>query len=93
MKRLLYALAVLVLASTPVQAEFKGTLQREQAWLLEVASASPETTAMFAGFVDRLGNVEGQVIQVSEPVQEILFPKPGRGVTRIIVEVDLAVVF
>ena len=46
MKRLtctLAALALVMAISIPASAEFKGTLQRNQPWMLEIASGSTDT--------------------------------------------------
>ena len=87
MKRLICALAVLVLAYNPAQAEFKGTLQRNQAWLLEVASASTGDTAVTVYYLERRFDViETVSVPPALTVQRTF--SIGRGVTRIIVEVD-----
>ena len=87
MKRLICALAVLVLAYNPAQAEFKGTLQRNQAWLLEIASASTGVTAVTVYYLERRFDViETVSVPPALTVQRTF--SIGRGVTRIIVEVD-----
>ncbi len=88
MNRFLLALAVLVLAYNPAQAEFMGTLQRDQAWLLEIASASTGDTAVTVYSLDRRFDViETVSVPPAVTVQQTI-SRPGRGVTRIIVEVD-----
>ena len=87
MKKLMCALAVLMLTCSPAQALFMGTLQRE-AWTLEIASASPDTTAVTVYY---LGNglqvVEIMSVPAVDTVQQV-FAKPGKNVRRIIIEVD-----
>jgi hypothetical protein len=87
MKKLMCALAVLMLTCSPAQALFMGTLQRE-AWMLEIASASPDTTAATVYY---LGNglqvVEIMSVPAGGTVQQV-FAKPGKNVRRIIIEVD-----
>jgi hypothetical protein len=87
MKKLMYALAVLILTCSPAQALFMGTLQRET-WTLEIASASPDATAVTVYY---LGNGVQVVEIMSGPagvtVQQV-FAKPGKTVRRIIIEVD-----
>ena len=87
MKKLMCALAVLMLTCSPAQALFMGTLQRE-AWMLEIASASPDTTAVTVYY---LGNglqvMEIISVPAGDTVQQV-FAKPGKNVRRIIIEVD-----
>jgi len=87
MKTLMCALAVLLLTCSTAQALFMGTLQRE-AWMLEIASASPDTTAVTVYY---LGNglqvMEIISVPAGDTVQQV-FAKPGKNVRRIIIEVD-----
>jgi hypothetical protein len=87
MNRFLLALAVLVLAYNPAQAEFKGTLQRDQAWFVEIASSSTGDTAVTVYYLDRRFNVIETVLVPSAATVGRTF-SIERGVTRIIVEVD-----
>lgn len=87
MKKLMCALAVLMLTCSPAQALFMGTLQRE-AWMLEIASASPNTTAATVYYLgNRLQVVEIMSVPAGDTVQQV-FAKPGKNVSRIIIEVD-----
>ena len=88
MKKLMCALAVLMLTCSPAQALFMGTLQRE-AWTLEIASASPDgTTAATVYYLgNRLQVVEIMSVPAGDTVQQV-FTKPGKNVRRIIIEVD-----
>jgi hypothetical protein len=87
MKTLMCALAVLLLTCSPAQALFMGTLQRD-AWMLEIASASPDTTAVTVYY---LGNglqvIEIMSVASADTVQQF-FAKPRKNVRRIIIEVD-----
>jgi hypothetical protein len=91
MKRLtciLAALALLMLTYIPAQAEFKGTLQRDQTWVLEVASSCSETTAVTVLSLGR--NLKVELIESVQPAATVQweFPQTGRDVGRIIIEVD-----
>ena len=87
MKKLLCALVMLIMSGSPAQALFMGTLQRE-AWTLEIASASPATTAVT---VYSLGNGLQMLAILSVPAGATVqqdFAKPGKTVRRILIEVD-----
>ncbi len=89
MKILMCALAVLLLTCSPAQARFMGTLQRE-AWMLEIASASPDITAVTVYYLGSgLQVIEIMKVPPADTVQRV-FAKPRRGVRRIIIEVDPA---
>lgn len=81
-------LAVLIWTCAPVQAEFKGTLQRDQDWTLNVDNgATGGTTAVTVFYLGRSDESEFRTVLVGEGVS-LAFSKPGRGVRRIIVEVN-----
>jgi hypothetical protein len=88
MKKLMCALAVLMLTCSQAQALFMGTLQRED-WTLEIASSSPDGTT--AVTVYYLGNglqvIEIMSVPAGDTVQQVV-AKPGKNVRRIIIEVD-----
>ena len=89
MKILMCAVAVLLSTCSPAHALFMGTLQRE-AWTLEIASASPEITAVTVYYLGSgLQVIEIMKVPPVDTVQRV-FPKPRRGVRRIIIEVDPA---
>jgi phage terminase large subunit-like protein len=99
MKRMictLAALAMLIWTCPPAQAEFKGRLQRDLDWTLDVDNSS--TTGETAVTVRYLSNrrneneisseeIEIGLVPGSERVQ-LFFSKPARNVRRIIIEVD-----
>jgi hypothetical protein len=88
MKKLMCALAVLMLTCSQAQALFMGTLQGED-WTLEIASSSPDGTT--AVTVYYLGNglqvIEIMSVPAGDTVQQVV-AKPGKNVRRIIIEVD-----
>ena len=64
-----------------------GTLQRD-AWMLEFASASPDTTAVTVYYLGSgLQVIELMQVPPADTVQRV-FAKPRRGVRRILIEVD-----
>jgi hypothetical protein len=92
----LAALAMLIWSCPPAQAEFKGQLLRNLDWELTVDNSS--TTGGTAVTVDYLGTrgdeneisrerIEIRLVPGSERVR-LFFSQPGRGVKRIIIEVD-----
>jgi hypothetical protein len=99
MKRMicaLAALAMLIWMCPPAQAEFKGQLLRNLEWELTVDNSS--TTGGTAVTVDYLSSrsdeneisrekIEIRLVPGSERVR-LFFSAPGRGVKRIIIEVD-----
>ncbi len=91
MKRLtctLAALALVMAISIPASAEFKGTLQRNQPWLLEIVSGSVDPISATVYYLGR----DVEVVEiVTVPAGEVFhrnIPKPGRGVRRVVVDVD-----
>jgi len=101
MKRLaciLAALAMLIATCPTTQAIVRGTLQRDQDWqiIFDNSSSCCSPTAMTVYYLgDRrildldIFSVPGSYDESQGRVQ-YAFPKPGRGVTRIIIEVDPA---
>jgi len=91
MKRLtctLAALAMVMSAYIPAQAEFKGTLQRDQDWFIEINSQSFDAIAVTVYYLGRnLEVVEIMTVPAVVTIQRNI-PKPGRGVKRVVVEVD-----
>jgi len=91
MTRLTYilaALAMVMMTTIPAQAEFKGTLQRDQDWLLEINNESPDSTTATVYYLGKnLEVIEILTVSAAETIQQTI-PKPGRGVRRAIVEVD-----
>lgn len=90
------ALAILSWTSPPALAEFKGRLQRDLDWALNVDNSS--TTGETAVTVHYLSNrrneneisseeLEIRLVPGSERVR-LSFSKPARNVRRIIIEVD-----
>jgi hypothetical protein len=94
MKRLtctLAALALVMVTSIPAPAEFKGTLQRDQSWFLEINSQSVDTTIATVYYLGRdLEVIEIVKVPAATTVQQTI-PKPAKGVRYAIVEVDLPV--
>ena len=81
---------VLLISTCPTaQAEFKGQMRRDLEWNLSVDNSS--TTGGTAVTVYYLGStrddLEFRTVPGGDRVQ-LSFPKPGRGVKRIIIEVD-----
>lgn len=87
MKKLMCALAVLILTCSTAQAVFKGTLQRD-AWVMEFASSSAGTTAITVYYLGRELRVKGIISVPAAATVQHTFPKPGSGVKRIIIEAD-----
>ncbi len=94
MKRLtctLAALALVMSAYIPAQAEFKGTLKRDQPWMLEINNASYDNATATVYYLGRDLEVAELVTVPSGGTVQTNITKPGRGVRRVIVEVDEAV--
>ena len=94
MKRLTCALATLAMVMctyVPARAEFIGSLPRDQDWTIEITNATNSTTAETVYYVDKRGLdvIETLTVIGTDPVQKTL-PKPGNGVRRIIIQVDLS---
>lgn len=90
------ALAMLFWTSPPARAEFKGRLQRDLDWALNVdnSSTTGETAVTVRYLSDRRNDneisseeLEIRLVPGSERVQ-LSFSKPARNVRRIIIEVD-----
>jgi hypothetical protein len=98
MKRMfctLAALAMLIWTAPPARAEFKGELLREMDWLIHFDNSSTSgSTAMTVYYLGSRGVMDLNIFTVpgnsddSQGRVEYAFSKPGRGVRRIIVEVD-----
>jgi hypothetical protein len=92
MKRItctLAALAMLIWTCTPAQAEFKGTLQGNQPWTLDVDNSNNALAAGLTIFYLGAKNVDFDIHTV--PGTELLTftdLKIPRGTRRIIIEVD-----
>lgn len=94
MKKLICALATLAMVMcthVPARAEFIGTLPSDQDWTIEITNATNSTTAETVYYVDKRGLdvIETLTVIGTDPVQKTL-PKPGNGVRRIIIQVDLS---
>ena len=99
MKRIictLAALALLIWAGPPARAEYRGELRRDIAWQVQVDnSASAGRTAVTVHYlIGRSGEkeigrdeIEIGLVEANARTQ-LIFSKPGRGVRRIIIEVD-----
>src|SRR5205814_9061330 len=82
------ALVMVMMTTIPAQAEFKGTLQRDQDWLLEINNGSLDTTTATVYYLGKnLEVVEILTVSAAETIQQTI-PKPGRGVRRASVDVD-----
>jgi hypothetical protein len=82
------ALALLVGASWPAQAESLGTLPHDQDWTLEVTNSSSEATAVTVYY---LGNNLDVIAVLSVPAAGFLeetLTRPGNRVKRIVIELD-----
>lgn len=95
MKRMICRLALLaVLAWTcaPAQAEYRGVLKRDQDWFLNVDnSATCCRTAFTVHFYgNRFEDIDFRTVGggPEEGRVRLPFPKPGRHITRILIEVD-----
>lgn len=92
MKRLtctLAALALVMTISIPGRAEFTGKLQRDQPWMLEITSGSFDNITATVCYLGRnLEVIELVTVQPGATVQTNI-ARPGRGVRRVVVDVDL----
>lgn len=99
MKRLICtiaALAVLTWTCLPAQAEYKGELRRDIEWVINVDnSASSGNTAVTVHYLigksgeKEISRDEIEIALVAGQARtQLIFSKPGRGVRRIIIEVD-----
>ena len=92
MKRLTCTLAALALVmgiSIPASAEFKGRFVRDLPWMLEITNTSSDDMAATIYYLGRdLEVVEIVTVPAGTTVQRNI-PKPGRGVRRVVVDVDL----
>src|SRR5262245_4002463 len=95
MKRFIFilaALAMLIWICPPAQAEYRGIFKRDQGWLLNVDnSASAGKTAITVHFYGkRFEDIEFGTVGAGpqEGRVQLVFPKPGKDVTRIVIEVD-----
>ena len=88
----LAAFAMLIWICPPAQAEYRGILKRDQGWLLNVDnSASAGKTAITVHFYGkRFEDIEFRTVGAGpeEGRVQLVFPKPGKDVTRIVIEVD-----
>jgi hypothetical protein len=95
----LAALAMLIWTCPPAQAEFKGELRRNIHWQVNVDnSANPGPTAVQVHYlIGRSGEKEISrdeieiALVAANARTELIFSTPGRGVRRIIIEVDQAI--
>lgn len=92
MKRLTCTLATLAMVMwtyVPAKAEFNGTLPNDQEITITVINTLATTTAVTIYFVDKRGlDVIGNMtVKGTNPTSET-FPKPGRGVRRVIIQID-----
>ena len=90
-KRMIYTLAALAMLTwtcPPAQAEYKGSLQRDSDWTLNVGNGGTGgITAVTVFYLGRSDESEFRTVPVAGRVS-LAFLKPGRGVSRIIVEVN-----
>jgi hypothetical protein len=91
MKRMictLAAFAMLVLVNSPAQAEYTGTLQGDQLWLLEIDSGSVSTIAVTIFYLGKSLDV-GPIVSVpTGTTVQLADLKIPKGTRRIIIEVD-----
>lgn len=99
MKRMICTLAVLAMLTwtcPPAWAEYKGELRRDIDWQLNVDNTpNPGKTAVTVHYlIGRIGEkeisrdeIEIALVDAGARTQ-LIFSKPGRGVRRIIIEVD-----
>lgn len=93
MQRIMRRLTVLVMVMftcSPVWAEYAGTLQRDQPFTVSITSASTDTVAVTVYYLDNRGTANIEFMSVSESGVQVQqeFPRPGKGVRRVIIEVD-----
>ena len=92
MKRLNCALATLAMVMCtyiPARAEFGGRLSSNQEFTVVITNTSATTTVVTIYYIDKRGlDVVGMMtVSGTDPVLET-FPKPGRDVRRVIIQVD-----
>jgi hypothetical protein len=91
MKKIICAFALLAISMTtyiPARAEFKGTLQRDQPWVLEVDnSASTKSVSVTVFFLGRGFDYESITVQPGATLGQE-FPKGRKDIKRITIEVD-----
>jgi hypothetical protein len=86
---MLAALAMVMLTHIPAQAEFLGTLQRDQTWSLEVDNSNNALAAGVTIFYLGGKNVDYD-IHTAPPAELVTFTisRMPRGTTRVIIELD-----
>ena len=92
MKRLTCALATLALVMCtyiPARAEFGGRLPRTEDLTITITNTAATTTLVTIYYLDKRGiDVVGTMTATgTDPTLET-FPKPGKGVRRVIIQVD-----
>jgi hypothetical protein len=86
----LAALTMLIWTCPQAHADFIGSLPSDQEWQLEVTAATPSTNAATVYYLDRRGgsDIVGIMTVIGADPTSQTFPKPGRSVKRIIIEID-----
>ena len=94
MKRLTCGLATLALVLctwVPAQAEYLGTLPNDQELTLEITNATTAPSSVTVYYLDKRGlDVIGTMTAQGTNAVSETFPKPGRNVRRVIIEIDPA---
>ena len=83
------ALAVLIWICPPARADYPGTLQGNQGWEINVDAASANATALTVYYLGDRRVLDLDILTVPPGSRLTLsFPMPGRGVRRIVIQVD-----
>jgi hypothetical protein len=85
----LAALAIFIGTCPQAGAAWVGRLPRDQDWQLELTGATNSTYSLTVYYLDARGSEVIGIMTVAgtDPVTQT-FPKPGRSVKRIVIEVD-----
>ena len=83
------ALTLVMWAYIPSRAEYAGNVARDFGFTIEIQNTIDSTTTVTVYYVDSKGlDVIGTLtVQGPTPFREA-FPKPGKAVTRVIIDVD-----
>jgi hypothetical protein len=86
---MLASFAVIVSAYAPTRADYGGRLPRDQDWTMEIQNVTNSTTTFTVYYVDRRGLdvIATRTVVGTAPTPET-FPKPGRDVRRVIIDID-----
>lgn len=87
----LATLAIVMCTYVPTRAEYLGTLSQDQDWTIEITNATIAPSSVTVYYLDKRGlDVIGvMTVQGTNAVSQT-FPKPGRNVRRVNIEVDPA---